>query len=355
MEYRIKTLIQILTKKYDNTFAFALVFILTSLNLYSNDKQFEIKASKYLLSTKIDAIVISNDIQKSRIHLAKAFLEIERIQNLLSSYISTSEIYKINSNAGLKPIKVSPECFEIIERSIKYSQKYEGLFDISIGPLVEIWGFNSDSSGKIPNSNILDSLKILVNYKNIILDQKDTSVFLKFPGMRLDLGGVAKGYALDRAVAKLKAQGESDFLINAGGDVFSLGLNKDKTKWNIGIKHPRIQDSIIAKLSSSSYAITSSGDYERYFEKDGKRFHHILDPFTAYPNSNSIQVSLLTENAEEGTVLDKYIFMIGFDKFKILQKNNKYFENLKYIVVDKYGKIYYSEYFEKDDKLQIFK
>jgi thiamine biosynthesis lipoprotein len=269
------------------------------------------------MGTKFDIVALHSSVDTCKKIIYHALKDVERIENLMSSYISTSEISKINDNAGKQPVKVSWETFSIIRRSIDYSVKYDGLFDISIGPISELWGFNTDHPVKeVPDKKIIDSLVKFVNYKKIILNENDTSVFLPEPQMNLDLGGIAKGYAIDRAANIMKNNGIKSFMVNGGGDLYVSGLKEDSSKWTIGIEHPRDKTRIFAKLELSNYALGTSGDYERFSIINGKRYHHIFDPRTGYSAPLSQSATALAPTAEEAVILSKYLFIIGTEKYK---------------------------------------
>jgi thiamine biosynthesis lipoprotein len=175
---------------------------------FAQNQLYEFSASKYLMGTKFDISAVSTSIDSMKKAMYYSFKEVERIQSLMSSRIDTSEISRINQYSGIKPVKVSYETYSIIERSINYSKKYNDLFDITIGPITELWGFNSDNPvNKVPDKKVIDSLIKLVDYRNIILNPSDTSVFLSGKGMKLDMGGIAKGYAVDRAAGIMKKWG----------------------------------------------------------------------------------------------------------------------------------------------------
>ncbi|TAL70897.1 MAG: FAD:protein FMN transferase [Bacteroidetes bacterium] len=315
----------------------------------SSKKMYEVNVSKNLLGTVIEAKVISEDINKAKYSLLKAFKEIERIDSVYNFYHIGSPVYLINLNAGIKSQKVSDETFQLIKRAIEYSKKYEHLFDITIGPIIDLWGFNTDKEIKIPSQSSLDSLLKLVDYRNIILDEKDTSVELKNKGMMLDLGGIAKGFAVDRAASILKEEGINNFLLNAGGDICVSGKNDKNESWSIGIKHPRKPNEILASFKATNTCIATSGDYERYADIIGKRYHHIIEPSTGMPGVLSQSVTVMFNTTEEATVIGKYIFLIGYEKFEQL----KGAKNIKYFIVDSEGKIHYNRKLLKQNSLKI--
>jgi thiamine biosynthesis lipoprotein len=319
---------------------YLIVFIFLSIIAKGSENPlFEVHVNKTLLGTLIEAKAIDTSINKCKTSLYLAFREIERIDSLYSTR-KGSYVYEININSGLKPIKVSREFYDLIDRSIKYSEKYNGLFDISVGPLTDLWGFSNDDKPKLPDESEIKALLPLVNYKNIILDNSDTSVFLKVKGMKIDLGGIAKGFAVDKAVEIMNKRGVANFFINAGGDLVAKGRNIDGLPWRIGIKHPRLTDSVIASFESENICVATSGDYERFIEINGIRYHHILIPSTGYPGKESQSVTVVFNSVEEGTILSKYIFLLGYKAFEKLGFSNDYF------IVDINGNTHFNKNFK---------
>ncbi len=312
---------------------------LTSRSVAQQPK-FEVTTSKYLLGTKIDITAIHTDIDSMKKAMYYSFREIERIQGVMSIQIDTTEASHINQNAGIAPVKVSGELYSIISRSIEYSKKYDGIFDITIGPISELWGFSSDKKiTEVPDSNIIKSLIKLVNYKLIKLDPVDTSVFLPEKGMKIDLGGIAKGYAVDRASKIMREHGMNDFFVNAGGDIFVSGTKTADQKWSIGIKDPRDEKKLIGEFEVSDLAIGTSGDYERFVIIDGKRYHHIFDVHTGYPVMISESGTAVATTTEEAVILSKVVFITGADEY-MKTKNESGIEG---VIVSEDGKIVFDD------------
>ncbi|MBK8552422.1 MAG: FAD:protein FMN transferase [Ignavibacteria bacterium] len=319
-----------------------LILFSTALSAHTLAQQprYEVNTTKYLLGTQIDITAIHEDIDSMKKAMYFAFKEIERIQGLMSVQIDTTEASKINLNAGISPVKVSPELYSIINRSITYSKKYNGIFDITIGPISKLWGFSSDKKiTSLPDKDVIDSLILLVDYNSIILNPEDTSVFLLKKGMKIDLGGIAKGYAVDRATEIMRKNGMKDFFVNAGGDIFVSGVKSSDQKWSIGIKNPQDEKKIIAELEVSDLAIATSGDYERFVIIDGKRYHHIFDTRTGYPVMISQSGTAMAETSEESVVLSKVVFIIGAEEY--LKTKNE--SGILGVIVTSGGEIVYDE------------
>jgi len=302
------------------------------------------------MGTKINITAVSGSIDSMKKAMYFSFKEIERIQGVMSSQIDTSEISAINSAAGISSVHVSYETYSIIERSVAYSVKYP-CFDITIGPISELWGFSSDHPVlTVPDQNVIDSLLLLVGYEKIKLNAADTSVFLSIKGMKLDLGGIAKGYAIDRAAVEMKKYGMNNFFINAGGDIYVNGTKTKDEKWLIGIKHPRNESKIFAALVlPGDGAIGTSGDYERYMIIEGKRYHHIFDVKTGFPVMVSESATSFAATAEEAVILSKYFFIIGGNKYNTEQIG------LPAIIVTANGDIIYDKKLENTHSLQLVK
>ncbi|MCX6166333.1 MAG: FAD:protein FMN transferase, partial [Ignavibacteriae bacterium] len=245
---------------------------------------------------------------------------------VMSNYKDSSEISYVNKNAFLKPVKVSTELFGIIERSIAYSNKFDGYFDITVGPLTNYWGFNSDHPIKTePDENKIKELLEFVNYKFVNLNYKDSSITFLKQGVEIDLGGIAKGYALDTAVEILRKRGVNDFLINGGGDIYASGRKANGEKWVVGIKDPRNNENLVASMEVENTGVCTSGDYERFEIINGKRYHHIFNPKTGYPSETSQSGTVILNNCEYGVVLSKMLFITGME-YKIFFEEFPYYQ-----------------------------
>lgn len=331
-----------------------LLLLLSSISIFAwgnrDSGYYEVYASKFLLGTLIEGKVVVSDISFGKKVLYKAFKEIERIDSLYSIQNPNSLLNYVNSNAYKETIPLDSDSFKLFERAIYYSKKYEGLFDITIGKLTELWGFNSDREIKIPDSAIIRKYIDFVDYKYIELDNKSRTIRFKKEGILLDLGGIAKGYAVDRAAKIVQRFGIKNFFIDAGGDLFVSGSNSQGQDWNIGIKHPRKTNDYIASFRATDIGIATSGDYERFAIIEGKRYHHILDPRNGFPGDKAQSVTVLLPNVEEATVLAKYIFLVGVDSFS----KHKLANDVPYLVVDSNGIIHYNNLFKKRYGLEIY-
>lgn len=246
--------------------------------------------------------VISPDKEASSI----VFLEAERIENLLSKYIQNSEISRLNRAGRLS---LSPDTFYIIKKAKEFWQDSDGAFDITIAPLVDIWGFSSQRY-KVPGEGLIKTTLKLVGCDKIILREENNVVEFKIPGMKIDLGAIGKGFAVDRAVNKLKENNINNCLINAGGQIYALG-EKSGSPWKIAIQNPR-KPEISATLELKDKSVSTSGDYEQFFFEDGKRYCHIIDPKTGYPVTSGISsVTVIADSGLEADALSTAIFVLG--------------------------------------------
>ncbi|MEJ2052365.1 MAG: FAD:protein FMN transferase [Calditrichaceae bacterium] len=277
----------------------------------STKVDFEVKVSKILMGTVVETTARYPDINHCKQSLLKAYLEMERVENLLSYHKPSSEISKINDAAGKYPVPISIETFNILRRSVGYAKKLNGLFDITIGPVSSLWDFSSPEGGHLPDRTDIDDKLKKVNYHDLILNSKDTTAYLKKAGMMIDLGGIAKGYAIDCGSAVLKENGINNFILNAGGDIYVSGQKDKNNLWKVGIKDPRNNQNLIARFDLKDYAAATSGDYERFIIVDGKRYCHIFDPHTGYPGNKSQSSTTFAATAEEADVLATYLFLIG--------------------------------------------
>jgi FAD:protein FMN transferase len=245
--------------------------------------------------------------------------EMERLEKLLSRSAAESEIAKINRLAGLEPVPVRPETLAVIQQALNYSVISGGAFDPTIGPLINSWGFLGQQYS-LPSETEIEKALALVDYRKVIIDLTLPAVYLPAEGMNLELGGIAKGFIVDRAVDVLKNNNVTEAFINAGGDIALLGNNRNN-KWRIGIRHPRKADEIIAILDLENGAVATSGDYQRCFELNGLNYHHLIDPSTGRPARDLISVTVIADQVSEADALATSVFILGLEKGILLIEN----------------------------------
>lgn len=247
--------------------------------------------------------------------LDKAFKRISEIENIMSINKEDSEVIHINDAAGDKPIKVSDGTMEVLKEGVKFAGLTGGKMDITVGPLVKLWGIGTEEA-RVPSEKEIQEKKALIDYKNLILDEKNKTAFLNNKGMMIDLGAIAKGYTADEVYNVLKKNGVKHAIINLGGNVFAMGTNITGAPWKIGIQSPFSQrGEIIGVIEAENKSIVTSGIYERYFEQDSKSYHHILSTDTGYPCDNTIAgVSIVSEKSIDGDALSTSVFSLGVEE-----------------------------------------
>lgn len=268
------------------------------------------KESRIAMGTFVE--VTSPDKRAAKI----VFDEIARVENLLSKYNPDTEISRLNKSGQ---VKASAETFFIIQKSVEFWKLSKGGFDITVGPLVDLWGF-TQKDYIVPNDKQIKSALRSIGSDKIILNIRDNMIKFKLYGMKIDLGAIAKGYALDCAVKKLKASGINSCLINAGGQIHCLG-DKFGAPWNIAIRNPR-QKGFGGYLELKDRAVATSGDYEQYFFKKNKRYAHIIDPKTGYPaDTGIVSVTVIAPDGLTADALATAIFVLGKVKGEAVAKN----------------------------------
>jgi FAD:protein FMN transferase len=289
----------------------------------------EYKSDRFLMDTLVSIRVYGRDEDKLREAVNDAFAEMQRIADLSdrfpapgSAAYGASDVCRINEAAGIRPVHVQREVMEMLALAKRYHGLSEGAFDVTIGPVMDLWGF-AGSSPKVPPSGKLAKTLSLVDSNKLIIDEQKQTAFLEKRGMKLDLGAVAKGYATEKAIGVLKSRGITRALIDAGGNISVIGKNSRNTPWKIGIKDPRKSGGIIAVLSLVDGSAVTSGDYYRYFDAGGKRYNHIIDPRTGYPATGNMSVTVITENAGLADCLSTALFVLEPEKMMEIAKKMK--------------------------------
>ena len=315
------------------------IFIfLIFVNACTIKKHEPVTRSDFLLNTIVE-LTLYEDEKTSEIMLSDMFTEIRNCENRYSRYVLDSDIAKINENPGV-PVSVSKDTIDMIEKSIYFSEISNGLFDISIGALVDLWNINSDNP-RIPQQHEINAAIQDIDYKEIILDKENITVTLSKSGILIDTGAIAKGYITDRLVMYLKEKKVDSAILNLGGNLYLFGSKKDGSAWNIGIRNPfGYQGDYIGTISIKNLSVVTSGIYERYFESDGLRFHHILNPMTGYPENNNLaSVSIITESSTTADGLSTTTFLLGLKDGMALVEE---LDGVEAIMVTRDKKIYLS-------------
>jgi len=254
----------------------------------------------------------------------------KKLDKKFSNYNPDSELSYINLNAYNSKVKVSEEMLRLLKASKKIFELSDGTFDPTVNPLVKLWNFTAEKP-VVPSQSAITNLLPLINFNNVIIDEKNKSVHFSKNGMGIDLGAIAKGFIVDEVVDFLKKRDIKSALINAGGNIYAYGKKPDNSDWNVGLKDPR-GDGIIATLPLRDCSIATSGDYERFFIVDEKRYHHILNPKTGYPVYETISMSVIAKDATTADGLSTATFVIGGQKaLEFLKSLNR--DDLEGIVV----------------------
>jgi len=286
-----------------------LLSIVVSLILLGSGCERRFKESKFLLGTIVEITIIASKGDSQRA-MRLAFEEIERIDSLMNLYNENSEVSRINRSAGKPAVAVSPDTLEVVSRSIKFSELTNGAFDITVGPLMELWGFRKGQK-RIPSDAEVAKTLPLVDYRKITVDPRRSTVGLASPGMRIDVGAIAVGYAVDKAIQALKEAGIDKALINAGGEIYALGSPPGKSAWRIGIRHPRRGNDLIGILELKDRAVSTSGDYENFFEANGKRYCHIMNPKIGRPVEGIMSATVVADSVTEADALSTALLPSG--------------------------------------------
>ena len=236
--------------------------------------------------------------------------EFERLEDLLSEWKEESAFARLNKSTAGRGVVFAAEAFELLERTLSWSRRSAGAFDPTFASLWGLWRFDSGDETRIPSAKEALQRAKLIDYRQVLLDAKSKTVKLGKTGMKLGLGGIAKGYAVDRSVAILRASGFTNFFIKAGGELFLSG-KKGTRPWLVGVQDPRDSSHYFSMLALENSAFTTSGDYERFLIKDGTRFHHIIDPKTGYPARKCRGVSIVAPQAEDADALSTAVFVLG--------------------------------------------
>ncbi|MBA57280.1 MAG: thiamine biosynthesis protein ApbE [Pseudomonadales bacterium] len=288
-----------------------------------------------IMGTRVFVEIWQDDPERAQSLLQQAMDEMERINLLMSPYQDASELAKVNRDAALAPVHISRELFNLILKANHYSDISGGAFDITFASV----GHKFDYRKHIrPSAEEQKAAAELIDYRHLALDPKGLTIAFAKPGMRIDLGGIAKGYAVDNVVALLRASGVRNGIVTAGGDSRLIGDHRGRP-WMLGIKHPRGEEHVIT-LPLSDSAVSTSGDYERYFEEDGVRFHHIIDPAKGESAHELLSTTILADHSVDADALSTTVFVLGAEKGLKLVNS---LAGVSAILIDRTGKVRYSD------------
>jgi thiamine biosynthesis lipoprotein len=270
-----------------------------------------VSASRLAMGSTLTLTAWTADESAAKAAFAEVFAEFTRLEQLMSTWIAESDVSRINREAGVRPTPVSADVREVLKTARQISEWTSGTFDVTFGPLSGLWKFDHDQDASVPDMRAVRGRLPLIDYRAIQIDDAEGTVFIARNGMSIHLGGIGKGYAVDRGAGILRQRGVRDFMIHSGGDIYVAGM-KDGRPWRLGIQNPRgPANHSFAELDLSDGTFSTSGDYERYFLKNGRRYHHILDPATGEPARGARSTTIVSNRAVLADGLSTGVFIMG--------------------------------------------
>jgi len=316
-----------------------LINILSLLTAFSIHAQMVYQEKHSLLGSPYEITVVVKDSTEGKKFADMSVKELKRIEQLISEWIPTSDISLVNQQAGKQPVKVHAEVFELLQRSVKFSKLTDGAFDVTWAGMDRIWKFDG-SMKEMPSEESIRNSVQNVGYQNLILNEKDTTVFLQKQGMKIGTGGIGQGYIADRIKQLLLASGNASGLVNISGDITSWGKQPDGKPWTVAIINPVNKEKVFAFFPLEETAIETSGNYEKFVVFNGIRYAHIIDPRTGYPAQGVVSVSVFAKHTEIADALATGVFVLGVDVGLHLINQ---LEGIECIIIDDQGKIHMSK------------
>ncbi len=271
----------------------------------STDRVFE--RTQPLMGTNFEIQVVHDDAAKAAEAIDAAFEEIERVESLISEWRDDSELTAVNRRGAEGPVEVGEELFEVVHRGIELSARTDGAFDLTFASCGHLW---SMSKRQVPSKREIDDCLPHIDYRQVELREDDRSIALPDDDTEIGLGAIGKGYGVDRGAEVLSKHHIDDFVVDGGGDLRVEGSSIGRP-WSVGIAHPRDAQRLLGEVTLSEGAVVTSGDYERYFEADGQRYHHIIDPETGFPATTSTSVTVIADDATTADALATGLFVLG--------------------------------------------
>jgi len=266
-----------------------------------------ISREEAIMGTRCSVELWSDDPARGEAAISSVFDDMRRIDRLMSTWKDDTEMSLVNREAGRHPVKISEELFRLLQESVRYSELTHGAFDITYASVGYLYDFKK---GVHPDQKAIEAALPGINWRHMVLDENNFTVFFQRPGMRIDLGGIAKGYSVDRGIEILQKQGITRAMVNAGGDTRIIG-DRFGRPWVVGIRDPDHEGRMFLRIPLTDTAFSTSGDYERYFDEDGKRFHHIIDPKTGDSARKCRSVTVISGTALRTDALTKSVFIMG--------------------------------------------
>lgn len=293
-----------------------------------------------LMGNRFEITVVSDDAEWANRRIDDAVDEISRLERLLTTFNESSQTQEINRYAGIKPVKVDQEVFDLIQRSLRISKLTQGSFDITYGSIDKrLWNFDTNMTS-LPDKDVAKESVRLINYRNVLLNESDCSVYLKEKGMRINFGGIGKGYAADRAKYVLQHRGVLNGIVNASGDLTTWGRQPNGKEWTIGIADPNKKQTPFSFLNITDMSVATSGNYEKYAIIDGKKYSHTINPKTGLPIEGIKSVTIITNNAELADAMATPVMVMGIKAGLNLINQIK---NIACIIINDNDKVYTSD------------
>jgi FAD:protein FMN transferase len=288
-----------------------------------------------IMGTRIAVELWAPDRATADRHIESVMQEMHRIDALMSTYKPTSQVSLVNAEAAQRPVRIDADLFGLLETSLEYSRITEGAFDITYASVGYLYDFRKHVK---PSDAAIAKALPAVDYRHLLLDRETRSVRFSQPGVRIDLGGIAKGWAVDRGIEILRAAGVGRAMVTAGGDTRIIG-DRFGQPWMVGIRDPRDEHKVVVRIPLEDAALSTSGDYERFFEENGVRYHHILEPATGKPARAVHSVTIIGPTATRTDGLSKTIFVLGIERgMRILDALG----DVDAVAIDARGEVFYS-------------
>jgi thiamine biosynthesis lipoprotein len=315
-----------------------LLFLLLALCLWSGPTRAEwMSRVEAIMGTEVRVELWSEDAPAGRNAMAAVMAEMRRVDEQMSPYKETSELSRINREAAHKPVSISQEMLDILSRSIEFSRLSDGAFDVTFSSVGYLYDYRKHVH---PSDAQIAQALPGINYRHLLLDATARTIKFARPGVRVDLGGIAKGWAVDNCIALLKARGITNAIVTAGGDSRLLGDRRGRP-WHIGVRDPRNRQGMSAVLPLENVAISTSGDYERFFEEGGVRYHHIINPKTGKSATGVRSVTVIAPDATTTEGLTKSVFVLGPQRGMHLIESLRS-KGVEAVVIDASGRMTYS-------------
>lgn len=297
------------------------------------------KRALRLMGNRFELSVVGDNEMLAQAQIDAGIAEISRIEKLFTTFADDSQTNRINQNAGIAPVQVDKEVFELVARSLRISAMTQGAFDITYGSIDKsLWNFDVNMKHLPDALTALNSVR-LINYRNVILDAANTTVYLKEKGMRIGFGGIGKGYAAERAKTVMKAAGANGGVVNAAGDLTAWGHQPDGSKWTVGIANPDLSNQVFSYMAITDMAVATSGNYEKYAIIDGQKYSHTINPRTGLPVTGIKSVTIITTNAEIADALATPVMIMGIHTgMNLINQINQ----VEAVIIDDQNRLYTS-------------